>query len=65
MLKQHLLALFWGGLLMVGSVTGQTLRPAGVRYQVKDVERSVAFYTQHLGFKLVQQPAPAFASVCR
>ena len=26
-------------------------RAAGVRYQVKDVERSVAFYTQHLGFK--------------
>lgn len=24
----------------------------GVRYQVKDVERAVAFYTRHLGFKL-------------
>ena len=24
----------------------------GVRYQVKDVARSVAFYTQHLGFKV-------------
>jgi hypothetical protein len=28
----------------------------GVRYQVKDVARSLAFYTQHLGFK-VDQPA--------
>src|SRR5262245_52564979 len=27
----------------------------GVRYQVKDVARSVAFYTQHLGFKLRHQ----------
>ena len=39
------------------------IRPAGIRYQVKDVDRSVAFYTQHLGFKLVQQSGPAFASV--
>lgn len=35
----------------------------GVRYQVNDVERSVAFYTQHLGFKLEHQQLPAFASV--
>ena len=27
-------------------------RPAAVRYQVKEVERSVKFYTQHLGFRL-------------
>ncbi len=35
----------------------------GVRYQVKDVSRSVAFYTQQLGFKLDQQSLPAFAQV--
>jgi glyoxylase I family protein len=35
----------------------------GVRYQVKDVSRSVAFYTQQLGFKLDQQNLPAFAQV--
>jgi glyoxylase I family protein len=35
----------------------------GVRYQVKDVARSVAFYTQHLGFKVEHQQPPAFASV--
>lgn len=35
----------------------------GVRYQVKDVARSVAFYTQHLGFKLKHQQLPAFANV--
>ena len=35
----------------------------GVRYQVKDVSRSVAFYTQRLGFKLDQQALPAFAQV--
>ncbi len=35
----------------------------GVRYQVTDVARSIAFYTQHLGFKLDQQHPPAFAQV--
>jgi glyoxylase I family protein len=35
----------------------------GIRYQVKDVTRSVAFYTQQLGFKLEQQHPPAFANV--
>jgi glyoxylase I family protein len=35
----------------------------GVRYQVKDVARSVAFYTQRLGFKLQHQQLPAFANV--
>jgi glyoxylase I family protein len=35
----------------------------GVRYQVKDVSRSVAFYTHHLGFRLEHQQLPAFASV--
>jgi glyoxylase I family protein len=34
----------------------------GVRYQAKDVRRSVAFYTQ-LGFKLDHQNLPAFAQV--
>ena len=35
----------------------------GVRYQVTDVARSVAFYTQRLGFTLEHQQLPAFASV--
>ena len=35
----------------------------GVRYQVTDVARSVAFYTDQLGFKLDFQRLPAFASV--
>jgi glyoxylase I family protein len=35
----------------------------GIRYQVKDVARSVAFYTGQLGFKLEHQQLPAFASV--
>lgn len=55
-----------GVLLMAGSMVGKggpssaahadeaapkpRFLPAAVRYQVKDVERSVAFYTQHLGF---------------
>ena len=35
----------------------------GVRYQVKDVSRAVAFYTDKLGLKLDQQNLPAFAQV--
>ena len=35
----------------------------GVRYQVKDVSRSVAFYTEQLGFKPGLQQLPAFANV--
>ena len=35
----------------------------GVRYQVKDVARSVQFYSQQLGLKLDQQHLPAFAQV--
>jgi glyoxylase I family protein len=35
----------------------------GVRYQTKDVSRSVEFYTKHLGFNLDHQMLPAFANV--
>jgi len=35
----------------------------GVRYQVRDVARSIAFYTEHLGFKLEHQHLPQFANV--
>ena len=35
----------------------------GVRYQVKDVARAVAFYTERLGFTLKHQQLPAFANV--
>lgn len=35
----------------------------GIRYQIKDVQRAVDFYTRHLGFKLEHQQLPAFATV--
>jgi glyoxylase I family protein len=35
----------------------------GVRYQVKDVSRSIAFYTEQLGFKLDLKNLPAFGQV--
>lgn len=35
----------------------------GIRYQVSDVARAVAFYSQHLGFQVEHQQLPAFASV--
>ena len=35
----------------------------GVRYQVKDVQRAITFYTQSLGFNLDMQNLPAFGQV--
>lgn len=35
----------------------------GVRYQVKDVQRAITFYTQTLGFNLDMQNLPAFGQV--
>lgn len=35
----------------------------GVRYQVKDVQRAITFYTQTLGFSLDMQHLPAFGQV--
>jgi glyoxylase I family protein len=35
----------------------------GVRYQARDVARSVDFYTRQLGFKLEHQHLPDFANV--
>jgi glyoxylase I family protein len=37
--------------------------PWGVRYQVKDVSRSIDFYTNQLGFHLDDKHLPAFAQV--
>jgi len=34
----------------------------GVRYQVTDVARAAAFYTDHLGFRVEHQQLPAFAN---
>lgn len=36
-----------------------------VRYMVHDVNASVAFYTNHFGFTLLSDAAPAFADVVR
>jgi len=36
-----------------------------VRYMVDDVDAAIAFYTAHLGFKLLTRVAPAFADVTR
>src|SRR5436305_15111714 len=35
----------------------------GVRYQVKDVQRAITFYTRTLGFNLDMQNLPAFGQV--
>jgi catechol 2,3-dioxygenase-like lactoylglutathione lyase family enzyme len=36
-----------------------------VRYMVSDVEAAIAFYTTHLGFRLLSKALPAFADVTR
>jgi glyoxylase I family protein len=36
-----------------------------VRYQVTDIDRSIAFYTEHLGFTAGERAGSAFASVRR
>jgi glyoxylase I family protein len=35
----------------------------GIRYQVKDVQQAIAFYTQALGFNLDMKVLPAFGQV--
>jgi glyoxylase I family protein len=35
-----------------------TINDAVVRYQVHDVDRAIGFYTERLGFKLVQKAGP-------
>lgn len=42
-----------------------TSRSAVVRYLVADVDRAVAFYTEHLGFEVARRPGPALAIVAR
>lgn len=36
-----------------------------VRYMVHDVDAAIAFYTEHLGFEVRMNAAPAFADVIR
>jgi catechol 2,3-dioxygenase-like lactoylglutathione lyase family enzyme len=36
-----------------------------VRYMVNDVEEAISWYTQHLGFNVLSNQAPAFADVKR
>ncbi len=38
---------------------------ANVRYMVDDVQASIDFYTQHLGFELMSSATPHFADVTR
>jgi catechol 2,3-dioxygenase-like lactoylglutathione lyase family enzyme len=38
---------------------------AVVRYQIEDVERAIAFYTERLGFALTQRAGSVFATVSR
>jgi glyoxylase I family protein len=46
-----------------GEQQGFVLSLWGVRYQVKDVSRSIDFYTNHLGFHLDLKNLPQFGQV--
>ena len=46
-------------------VFSPTIHAAVVRYQVRDVDRSVRFYTKNLGFQLTQRSGPVIAIVSR
>ena len=43
----------------------ETNDKVNLRYMVKDVEASIQFYTQYLGFTLLNNFAPAFADVVK
>jgi glyoxylase I family protein len=43
--------------------TSPVLRVHGVRHQVTNVSRAIAFYTQHLGFKVEHHHLPEFATL--
>ena len=43
----------------------ETAEMVNIRYMVHDVDRAIAFYTQHLGFEVRSSAAPAFADVTR
>ena len=38
---------------------------AVIRYQIRDVNRAIAFYTEHLGFQITQRAGAVFATVSR
>jgi catechol 2,3-dioxygenase-like lactoylglutathione lyase family enzyme len=44
---------------------GVAVATVQVRYIVDDVDAALAFYVQHLGFREVMHPAPAFAMLVR
>src|SRR5262245_6482063 len=53
----------WGVQLREGAMAAAPTTTVNVRYMVDDVDAAVAWYTKHLGFKLLSNAAPAFADV--
>jgi hypothetical protein len=42
---------------------GERMKTVNIRYIVDDVDAAIAFYTTHLGFKVISTTLPAFADV--
>src|SRR6516225_10065033 len=53
----------WGVQPREGAMAATLVTTVNVRYMVDDVDAAVAWYTKHLGFKLLTNAAPAFADV--
>ena len=53
------------GLAPAAGAEGLVRAVGSVGMTVGDMDRSIAFYTAHLGFKLERSAAPAFASVSK
>lgn len=54
-----------GGSTMTATPFSTDANGAVVRYQVRDVDRAVAFYTRHLEFGVTQRSGPVLAIVSR
>src|SRR5690554_5456573 len=55
----------WASCLCCGGLNRQEPSMATLRYLVNDVAAAIDFYTQHLGFTLVEHMGPPFAIVAK
>jgi len=59
------LAAEWNCICVKEKINIMKTDQVNVRYMVDDVDRSIDFYTKHLGFKLGTNASPAFADVTK
>jgi glyoxylase I family protein len=64
-MRTVLLILALGACMTNSKIHRPSTTSAVIRYQVTDVARSLAFYTEQLGFQVVQRAGDVFATVIR